>query len=245
MKQLATLFAISCLMAGNATASGKAHWGYTGTEAPQNWATLSPDYRACGAGKNQSPIDLNSFIEAELPPISFDYANAASTILNNGHTVQASLPAGSSMKVDGITFELKQFHFHTPSENRINAKSFPMEMHLVHADTNGNLAVVAVMFEEGSENPAIAKLWSQTPEKINSIQPLTDKVTAAELLPEDRDYYRFNGSLTTPPCTEGVRWFVMKNPIQLSAEQVDAFAQLMGHPNNRPIQRTNARPVLQ
>jgi carbonic anhydrase len=227
-----------------AFAAEAAHWTYSGAEGPENWSKLSPEFGAC-AGKNQSPINLTGFIEAELEPIKISYQAGGNEILNNGHTVQVNYAAGSSILVDGIPFELKQFHFHAPSENHINGKSYPMEAHLVHADKEGNLAVVALMFREGTENKELAKIWPLIPKAANEKITLPSPVAAAQLLPPDRDFYRFNGSLTTPPCTEGVRWLVMKTPVSASKEQVDVFSEVMHHPNNRPVQPVNARPVLQ
>ncbi len=244
MKKILSVFVLASL-SSVAFASGGAHWGYTGDEAPDNWGALSPDYHICGEGKNQSPIDIKGQIEAELSPIEFKYSGNATEVLNNGHTIQANFPAGSSfITVDNVAFELKQIHFHTPSENHVDGKSFPMEAHMVHADKDGNLAVVGFMLEEGAENPALAKLWAQMPENAGDKVALTGKVSGNDFLPKNRDYYRFNGSLTTPPCSEGVRWLVMKTPVQVSKEQVEAFAHVMHHPNNRPVQQVNARPVL-
>lgn len=220
-----------------------AHWGYTGSEGPEHWGTLDDSFIACATGKNQSPIDLTGFIEAELEPLKVDCQTGGFEILNNGHTVQVNFEPGSTLTIDGMTFALKQFHFHTPSENMIDAKSFPMEAHLVHADSAGNLAVVAVMYESGTANPTIASLWKHLPKAGHTVA-LKEKVSATGIMPKNLDYYRFNGSLTTPPCTEGVRWLVLKTPSTVSKDQVDAFAKLMGHPNNRPVQPTNARPVL-
>ena len=151
---------------------------------------------------------------------------------------------GSKISVDGHEFELKQYHFHAPSENHINGKSYPMEAHLVHADENGNLAVIAVMFVDGGANEVIAKAWSHMPSKAGATRSLSSDVSAEGILPANRDYYRFNGSLTTPPCSEGVWWLVMKKPVAVSKAQIEKFSQVMGHPNNRPIQPLNARPVL-
>lgn len=244
-KSFALMLAACLLGSPLAHADKKVHWEYSGHEGPEHWGKLAPEFAACAAGKNQSPINLTGFIEADLPAIKFDYAANANEILNNGHTIQANFKAGSSIIVDGKTFELKQVHFHTPSENLINGKSYPMEGHLVHADKDGNLAVVAVMYEEGAANEGVASLWSQMPEKADSRVALTASVSGTALLPEDRDYYRFNGSLTTPPCSEGVRWLVMKKPGSASKEQIEQFAKVMGHHTNRPVQPVNARPVLQ
>jgi carbonic anhydrase len=243
-KSFSSLLLIGLLLAsGNVLAAEKAHWTYSGEGGPEHWATLTPEFSACN-GKNQSPINLTEFIEAELPPIEFSYQAGANAILNNGHTVQVDYAAGSSISVDGIQFVLQQFHFHAPSENRINGKSYPLEAHLVHADGNGNLTVVALMFEEGKENKVLAKLWPLMPNSEGKQNALPDPLDVSNLLPSDRDYYRFNGSLTTPPCTEGVRWLVLKTPVSVSREQVAAFSKVMHHPNNRPIQPVNARLVL-
>jgi carbonic anhydrase len=199
----------------------------------------------CGEGRNQSPIDLRGFIEAELKPLQMDYQDGATEIVNNGHAIQVNYASGSVLTVDGHSFELKQFHFHSPSENTIEGKSFPIECHLVHSDKDGNLAVVAIMFEEGSANPLLAKLWAKMPPKAGGKAALGEKHNVASLLPADRDYYRFNGSLTTPPCSEGVWWLVLKSPVNASKEQVQQFSKTMGFANNRPVQPVNARPVLQ
>jgi carbonic anhydrase len=239
-----TLIAAMLLACGSAYAASGAHWGYSGAEGPEHWAHLSPDYSAC-AGRNQSPIDLNGLIEADLKPIRFAYRAGGSEIINNGHTVQVNYAPGSKIELDGHLFELKQFHFHTPSENHIKGKSYPMEAHPVHSDKDGNLAVVAVMLEEGAPNEALEAAWAKMPEKEGDTHPLTKAVSAESLLPANRDYYRFNGSLTTPPCSEGVWWLVMKQPVSASKAQIERFAHVMHHPNNRPLQPVNARPVLQ
>lgn len=237
------IIACALLVSGNVYAEGKAHWGYSGHEGPENWAKLSADFSAC-TGKNQSPINITGFTEAELTPIEFNYKSGGNEILNNGHTVQVNYEKGSNIKVDGNKFNLLQFHFHSPSENQINGKSFPLEAHLVHADENGNLAVVAVMFEQGAANAGLEKPWSKMPQKAGDKNVLSEAVAVDGILPENRDYYRFNGSLTTPPCSEGVRWLVMKNPLSASKEQIDAFSHSLHGPNNRPIQTVNARLIL-
>ncbi|HEY5715510.1 MAG TPA: carbonic anhydrase [Psychromonas sp.] len=235
----------SCLLiASSATlASGHGHWGYSGEEGPENWAQLSHDNFAC-TGSNQSPVNLTGFIEANLTPIQFNYKAGGSEILNNGHTVQINYQQGSSMTVDGHEFSLKQVHFHAPSENHIDGQSYPLEGHLVHADAAGNLAVVAVMFEVKDENSTLAGAWQQMPEHAGDKYQLDTVFDIDGILPTNRDYYRFNGSLTTPPCSEGVRWLVLKESVAVSAEQVKAFAEVLGGPNNRPIQATNARVIL-
>lgn len=238
------LFAFGILLlSSSAYSAGGAHWEYSGEAGPDNWAKLSPEYSAC-SGKNQSPINLTGFIEAKLDPITFNYTAGSAEILNNGHTVQINAVPGSNIKIDGVQFELKQFHFHAPSENLINGKSFPMEAHLVHADKDGNLAVVAVMFTEGENNKALEKAWAQMPHEAGGKETLAAGISPLDILPPDRNYYRFDGSLTTPPCSEGVRWLVMKDSIPASKEQIEKFAHAMHHPNNRPVQPVNARTVL-
>jgi carbonic anhydrase len=226
-----------------AFAATTTHWAYSGEEGPENWAKLAPEFTAC-AGKNQSPINLTGFVEANLQPIRFAYKSDGNEILNNGHTVQVNYAAGNSISVDDIQFELKQFHFHAPSENHINGKSYAMEAHLVHADMDGNLAVVAIMFNEGAANEALAHIWPLIPRHAGEKKALPSSIDAVKLLPDNHDYYRFNGSLTTPPCTEGVRWLVMKESVSVSKKQVEAFLRAMHHPNNRPVQPINARQVL-
>jgi len=219
------------------------HWSYEGEGAPEHWAQIDKRYFMCKEGNNQSPINLTHFTESELPAIQFDYHLISTEILDNGHTEQVNVKKGSSITVDDIQFDLKQFHFHTPSENNINGNSFPLEAHFVHASKNGELAVVAVMFKEGKANAALTELWAQMPEKVGEHHTIDAKHLDA-LLPKNRDYYRFNGSLTTPPCTEGVRWLVMKNSVTLSKAQIEKFAKIMHLHNNRPIQATNARMIL-
>jgi len=220
------------------------HWSYEGEGAPENWARIDKKFFMCKEGKNQSPINLTRFTEAELPAIQFDYHLISTEILNNGHTEQVSVEKGSSITVDGKEFDLKQFHFHTPSENNINGDAYPLEAHFVHASKNGELAVIAVMFEEGKENEALNELWKNMPTHTGKHHKIDAKHLNA-LLPKDRDYYRFNGSLTTPPCTEGVRWLVMKKSVTLSKAQIETFAKVMHRHNNRPIQPVNARAILQ
>ncbi|WP_461607294.1 carbonic anhydrase [Aeromonas rivipollensis] len=221
-----------------------AHWEYSGEAGPAKWASLTPEFGQC-AGSNQSPVNLTALVEAELAPLQFHYLPGGKTLVNNGHTVQVNYAPGSTLQLDGMAFELKQFHFHAPSENLIEGKSYPLEGHLVHANGKGELAVVAVMFEAGRANPALSQAWQALPAKAGETRALKVPLSAEQLLPTQRDYYRFSGSLTTPPCSEGVRWLVMKQPVQVSQAQIDAFKAVMHHPNNRPVQPLNGRQVLQ
>jgi carbonic anhydrase len=234
------------LVNGLVSAAGdQPHWGYSGAGAPEHWGDLDPSFAACKLGKNQSPIDLKGGIEAELSPIGINYEAAADEILNNGHAIQVNVAPGSNIRLDDSEFELKQFHFHSPSENAIDGRSFALEAHFVHADRDGNLAVIGVLFEEGAANLTLAELWRQMPGRVGEKRPLEARIDPSLLFPARRDYYRYNGSLTTPPCSEGVRWLVMKHPLSLSKAQRDSFLEAMRHPNNRPVQPVHARPVLQ
>jgi carbonic anhydrase len=235
---------VAALALGTTAPTHAQHWGYAGEAGPENWSKVDPKNVMCALGRNQSPIDLAGFVEAELKPLQLAYKAGAADIVNNGHTVQINYAPGSTLTVDGRTFELKQFHFHSPSENKVGGKQFPLEGHLVHADKDGNLAVVAVMFQEGAANGLLAKLWEKMPAKAGEKADLPAGLSAAQLLPAERDYYRFNGSLTTPPCSEGVWWLVMKKPVSVSKAQVGQFSKTVGFANNRPIQPVNARPVL-
>ena len=227
-------------------AADAAEWSYQGATAPEHWAELSPAYATCKA-HNQTPVDIRNTLKANLPPLYMAYSSDGQKITNTGHTIQINYAEGSTIEVDAEKFMLKQMHFHTPSENHINGKSFPMELHLVHANADGALAVVGVMLTEGRDNVELAKLWKAMPKKAGESVHLTSEntVSAYNFLPKKQDYYRFSGSLTTPPCSEGVRWLVMKTPIEASAAQIKAFTDAMGSHTNRPIQALNGRVILE
>lgn len=245
MNRILRTAAIACAaLAAGPFALAQTHWSYEGEAGPENWGKLDPKFVMCGIGRNQSPIDLARFTDADLVPMKMQYKTTASDIVNNGHTLQVNYAPGSTLVVDGVEFELKQFHFHSPSENTLNGKQFPLEGHLVHADKDGNLAVVAVMFSEGRANPMLSKLWEHVPPKKGDKQALPAGLNVKTLLPAAHDHYRFNGSLTTPPCSEGVRWLVIKQPAQASKAQVERFSGTIGEANNRPVQPVNARAVL-
>lgn len=222
-------------------------WSYSGEQGPEHWAELSAEYEACGKGRNQSPVDLRGALDTDLEPVEFHYESGMKDIVNNGHTVQINMSPGSFIKLDGEQYTLKQFHFHAPSENRIEGRSFPLEGHFVHVNRDGDLAVVAVMFTEDGDGGPLRSLWQQLPARSGDQKDLSSLKLpdASSILPADRSYYRFNGSLTTPPCSEGVLWLVMKEPVAVSAEQAAAFRQAIGgHANNRPVQPLNARAIL-
>ena len=235
---------VAALLLSPTAFAATTHWEYSGEAGPAKWASLTPEYGQC-AGSNQSPDNLTGMVEAKLAPLQFHYQTGGKTLVNNGHTIQVNYAPGSTLELDGMRFELKQFHFHAPSENLIEGKSYPLEGHLVHANDRGELAVVAVMFEPGRANAALSLAWQVLPAKAGESHGLKEPVSAEQLLPAKRDYYRFSGSLTTPPCSEGVRWLVMKEPVQVSQAQIDAFKAVMHHPNTRPVQPLNGRLVLQ
>ena len=237
--------ALACSTATCAWADGH-HWEYEGDEGPAHWADLDPSYSSCN-GKNQSPINLtpSQMVKAQLPPIHPHYQAGGQEIVNNGHTIQVNYAAGSDVVIDGTTFHLKQFHFHAPSENQIKGQSYPMEGHFVHADDQGNLAVIAVMFKAGKTNAEPEKAFAHIPTDAGTSAKLDQLVNAGQLLPRQTNYYRFEGSLTTPPCSEGVRWLVLKHTQEASAAQIEHFTHTMHHPDNRPVQPVNARLVLQ
>ena len=238
------IFLASATLTASSFAGDSAHWAYSGHSGPEHWGELEPQFGMCAQGKNQSPVDLQAPVKAELPPLSFAYTLETREILNNGHTVQINFATGSKLAVAGRQFELKQVHFHTPSENRIEGKAFAGEAHFVHADAAGNLAVVAVMLDEGKANPALAQLLDRAPTEAGEHRALDAGRALAALLPAQKDYFEYSGSLTTPPCSEGVLWLVMKQPISISTAELETLTRAMHGPNNRPVQQLNARLVL-
>ena len=220
------------------------HWGYTDEVAPKYWSGLNSDYAKCSNGKMQTPINIIATKDINLTPLDFNYSTNSSDVINNGHTVQVNINSGSSVKIDGLDFKLKQFHFHTPSENNINGTEYALEAHFVHATDDGQLAVVAVMFKKGDENPIISKIWNKFPlEENKKVAFSLSSDDIKSIMPPDKNYYKFLGSLTTPPCSENVKWNVFKTPVTISSEQVETFFKIFGHTNNRPIQETNDRLI--
>lgn len=219
------------------------HWSYRGEHGPTHWAQMDPGFSTCALGRVQSPIDIRNALKADLPEIDFAYSAGPAEVLNNGHTVQVNLPASGGIAIAGVNYALLQFHFHTPSEERIAGMAMPMVAHLVHKSAAGQLAVVAVLFKEGRENPALANVFATLPAEGGKYR-LADSFDPSRILPVKRGYYAFEGSLTTPPCSENVRWQVLKEPLEVSGEQLAAFRQL--YPMNaRPTQPLNGREVLE
>lgn len=241
--------------------SGETHWSYDehGAGGPDHWASLhlgSGKENECGIG-TQSPINLVNATETDLENIRFEYGEAPVKILNNGHTIQVDDIQGSHIVINGETYLLKQFHFHAPSEHRLNGQEYPLEMHLVHKTADGSkAAVVGIFIAEGAANDAFNPVWAHLPanespkeqdpatgEMVHVAQATGENVYLAALLPTDALFYRYDGSLTTPPCTTGILWSVMQTPIEMSAEQIAAFTRIMSG-NNRPVQPLDERKLL-
>ena len=218
------------------------HWDYQGAGGPEHWGAMKPEFAKCSSGARQSPIDIRDGIRLQLDPVQFDYKPSAFRVIDNGHTVQVNLAAGSSIEVMGRRYELLQFHFHRPSEERIDGRQFDMVAHLVHKDIDGRLAVVAVLLERGSALPIVQTVWNNLPLEKGEELAARATIDLNALLPTERSYFTYMGSLTTPPCTEGVLWMVMKTPMPISAEQVSIFARL--YPMNaRPVQSASGRLI--
>lgn len=221
-----------------------AHWGYSGNSGPDKWGALDKDYATCSLGQRQSPIDIRKTVKADLPAIQFAYKSTPLSIIDNGHSIKVDTADAGAISIDGESYVLKQFHFHRPSEEKINGKAYDMVAHLVHQSKEGKLAVVAVLMEAGKkDHPLIRTLWTHLP--LEQDKPVTRKETRidpSDLLPSRRNYFTFLGSLTTPPCTEGVLWLVLKTPVQVSKEQLGGFATIYRN-NVRPVQPTNNRVI--
>ena len=229
----------TCILA----ASDEVHWDYEGEEGPEHWGELDEAFSACERGKNQSPIDLVGILDAELPILDFDYQNTGKLIeKNTGHAIQENVQPGNHVRLKDKSYELKQFHFHSPSEHTVNGEYFPMEVHFVHQNQKGELLVVGLMFVEGKRNALMDQLPSFRAERGED--PFYEGVDYNELVTGRQEYFYYNGSLTTPPCSEGVSWIVMQRPIEVSEDQIQHYRDLLGFTNNRPIQPINARVVL-
>jgi carbonic anhydrase len=250
------------------SSGGSSHWSYGGSDGPQNWGHLTESYQLCSSGINQSPIDINSTTQSKLFSLNFNYFPATLQILNNGHTIQynygkinsgpeyfvtienkqyalpTAMENNSSISISGETYNLLQVHFHSPSEHKVNGRSYPLEAHFVHANSQDQLAVVGILFENGVSNDFVSTPWQHMPASTGTPQTINNVTLNAEnLLPGNRDYYHYRGSLTTPPCSEGVRWFVMKSPRTVSSSQISKFVSTVGN-NARPVQAVNSRFIL-
>jgi len=229
------------------------HWGYEAAEGPSSWGKLSPKWAVCAGGRAQSPIDIDKTRKADLPALKAEFRPAElkivhhehmADVVNTGHSIQVNYTEGDKLKLGNEEFELLQYHFHSPSEHTVAGKQFPMEMHMVHKSAEGKLAVVGVFIQEGAANPAFEPVWANLPGAKAVEHHLEHvKVDVNKLLPASTASYRYTGSLTTPPCSEDVKWTVMSTPIQVSKQQIDAFRAIMKG-NNRPVQPLNGRAVV-
>jgi len=229
------------------------HWTYSGEDGPEHWASLSPVYAACGQGHSQSPVDLGASVTHGKVKVDLDYKTTSlniahnemvDDIVDNGHTIQITTQAGSVLKLGDNVYHLKQFHFHTPSEHTLDGKPLPMEMHMVHQNDDGKLAVLGVLIEEGMANKNIEKIIPYLPNAAGDAKHLADIHIELNLqIPGNREAYHYTGSLTTPPCSENVEWLVLKEKLKFSAEQIKAFSSRM-HNNSRPVQPLYGRQIV-
>ncbi len=218
------------------------HWSYEGETGPRAWAKLSPEFAKCGSGERQSPIDIRDGMKLDLEPISFEYRPSNFKVIDNGHTIQANVGGWNAMRVMGRRFRLVQFHFHRPSEEAIDGRQFEMVVHLVHKDSEGRLGVVAVLVEGGARQPAIQAVLNNLPLEKGEEVPAATNLDLTQILPENKKYFTYMGSLTTPPCSEDVLWIVMQQPVQASADQLNLFSRI--YPMNaRPMQAAGGRTI--
>ncbi len=229
-----------------ANSQSKDDWSYGGSTNPTQWDNLSSDFETCETGNQQSPINIKqeNTYQHNLGELSLNYdvSNTNTEVVNNGHSIQVNYDSGSSLTWKNQTYELKQFHFHTPSEHQIDGEASSMELHLVHLNEQGEITVVGALIEPGTSNSELQKIWSKIPQEGEK-QQLATTIDASNLLPENKDFYHYSGSLTSPPCSEGVNWIILQEPIEASKEQIDAFTEFY-QMNARPIQETNNRPIF-
>jgi carbonic anhydrase len=224
--------------------TAETHWSYDGDSGPTHWAELDPDWALCAAGKSQSPIEIpQETVPMSLDDLSFAYQASPLALVNNGHTVQVNYSPGSHISFGGVEYELAQFHFHAHSEHRLGGQFAPLEAHLVHRSSSGALAVVGVLIDEGDENAALATVFSHLPKQSGGTEQVSESTfNASELLPAAHGGFRYEGSLTTPPCTEGVHWQVLAEPVYASPAQIAAFTALYAN-DARPLQALESRHV--
>jgi len=218
------------------------HWGYGPEDGPAVWGRLSSEYLLCAVGNRQSPIDIVGATQAEVPAVVFHYQPMMLEAQHNGHTVEVASTSENWIEVGGARYDLAQFHFHTPGEHTVEGRPFDMEVHLVHRNEEGTLAVVGILVRRGGEHPVLDALAAQLPKPGESLA-IEKKIAVSELLPEARRIFRYEGSLTTPPCSEGVQWFVFETPVEVSAAALAAFEAILGN-NSRPVQPLNGRELL-
>lgn len=221
----------------------QSHWDYMGIEGPEHWGILTEKYMTCETGDRQSPINITMTHHGEHQQnLVFHYQTSQLHEMNNGHTIQVSHGSGCRVDLNDRKYQLRQFHFHTPSEHHIEGKAFPMEMHLVHQDETGHVLVLAVMMATDAPQPVLSKLWKWLPEQLGQEVSIPLEVKLTDILPTKTHHYAYSGSLTTPPCSEGVQWIVLKEPMSVAQQDVDQFVQIIGL-NARPIQPLGGRHI--
>ena len=221
----------------------RSHWGYRGIEGPQHWGLLTKEYATCETGSKQSPINIQTKnLPRHQETLKFNYKTSELHEMNNGHTVQISHKSGCNVALNNRTFKLRQFHFHEPSEHHIDGNKYPMEMHFVHQDEDGQILVIAVMMEVGPEHPALKNIWAWLPAQVGKESSFPINANLREILPENTQHYRYSGSLTTPPCSEGVQWLVLTKPVKVSEQSLQKFLKIIGN-NARPVQPLGNRRI--
>ncbi len=235
---------IACNTSHAETRHGAFEWSYQGNTGPEKWGELKPEYATCKSGHNQSPVDLASAaVPAQLGNISFHYQESELDVINNGHTLQIDHNSDSYVTLDGVRYNLVQFHFHGPSEHIVDGNSHAMEAHLVHQSEDGALAVLGVLMDIGDDNPFISSIWDIQPNHGERKTVEHVKIDVSDILPSDKTYFKYSGSLTTPPCTEGVHWVVFSDTVTVSQEQVAHFKSMF-ELSARPVQPLHSRSVL-
>jgi carbonic anhydrase len=227
---------------GTQMTTNSIQWSYSGAGAPERWGSLSEEFRPCSEGVEQSPVNITGYSAGDAPPIAFTSTGRAIAARNNGHTVYLDFEQGNVLDVGGQRYELQGVHHHSPGEHQVDGEIFAVELHLVHRDTDGNLSVVGLLFREGLPSPLVQHLLDVAPE-VGATVTLADGATATEYIPQELGHFAYAGSLTTPPCTEGVRWIVMQTVGTVSQQQVDGLQGLTGGPNNRPVQGIGSRTI--
>ncbi len=243
----ACCLAVAKLEAAERAAHGgkdAAHWSYSGDTGPQRWGELQPDFKVCALGTEQTPIDLSGAMSGDTGTVGLEYKSLPIRVVNNGHTIQVNADPGSSCVIGGTKYDLLQFHFHHPSEHLLSGKAFDLECHFVHRSSAGAFAVLGVFIRSGARNPALAPLFDAMPKTAGPEIKTPGSIDPAALIPKSGGFFRYIGSLTTPPCSEGLAWTVFKQPIEASTDQIRQLAQLF--PNNaRPLQGLNRRFLIE
>jgi carbonic anhydrase len=227
----------------NSSGGRPPHWDYLGVEGPQHWGMLTEEYRACETGNRQSPVNISMVHHGQgHDKLVFHYETSEIHELNNGHTIQVSHLSGCRVDLNQREYQLRQFHFHAPSEHHVEGNAYPMELHLVHQDDQGHVLVVSALMEATSDHSVLGNLWDWLPHQIGKEVSVPLQVHLMDILPKNTHHFSYSGSLTTPPCTEGVQWIVLQEPISVSQQDVDRFVKIIGY-NARPVQPLGQREI--